>query len=121
MQSSVVLLSLSFWSSGVFLIRILNGYQIWNSGVWLTLLFALSLPLVYLSILSVQKIFRAIRREATPPTHYIIALVLILHAVALSLYPALYTLVSSPALSAAAWLLWFGGIAMLLGCASIEH
>lgn len=110
----VCLLSLSFWSSGVFLIRTLNAYQVWDSGLLRMLLFAFSIPLVYLSILSVQKMFRALGREVGTATQYIIALVLILHALALCLYPGLYTLVPSAALSAAAWLLWFGGNALLL-------
>lgn len=114
MHVAIVLLSLSFWSSGVFLIRILNAYQVREGGISRALLFAFSIPLVYLSILSVQKMFRAMGRVAGTATQYIIALVLILHALALCLYPGLYTLVSSPALSATAWLLWFGGTAIIL-------
>ena len=113
-QGIVGLLALSFWSSGVFLIRILNAYQVWNGGILLACLFVLSIPLIYLSIKSVQKMFRAIGKEAETSVYYIIALVLILHAVVLSLHPELYSLVWSPALAAAAWLLWFGGSALIM-------
>lgn len=110
----VLLFSLSFWSSGVFLIRILHTYHVWDGGIPLAFLFMLSIPLGYLSIMSVRSMWRVIGQEASTPTHYIIALVLLLHAAALSLYPGLYALVPSEALSAAAWLLWFGGSAMVI-------
>ena len=110
----VGLLSLSFWSSGVFLIRILNVYQVWSGGISLACLFVLSIPLIYLSIQSVQKVFKALGKPAETPIYYIIALVLILHAMVLGLHPELYSLVWSPALAATAWLLWFGGSALIV-------
>ena len=111
---SVVLFSLSFWSSGVFLIRALGSYDVWNSGIRLGTLFALSIPLVYISIASVKKIFARIGGEAAASVHYIIALVVLLHALVLSTYPGVYGFTPSPALAASSWLLWFGGVAMVV-------
>lgn len=114
LQVLIVLLSLSFWSSGVFLIRILHTYHVWDGGIPLVLLFVLSIPLVYLSIESTRAIFTRMGEEDTSPTSAIIALVVLIHALVLVMYPALYGFVPSPALAATAWLLWFGGSAMII-------
>jgi hypothetical protein len=110
----ITLLSLSFWSSGLFLIRVLTAYSVWDSGIRFTALFALSLPLIYISSVSVKRIFARMGSETAAPLNFIIALVIILHALVLSIYPALYGFAPSPALAAAAWLLWFGGAAMAI-------
>jgi hypothetical protein len=83
----------------------------WNNGFALVALFLLSIPLVYISIVSVKSIFAKMGKATAAPLEYIIAWVVVLHVLFLSLYPGVYGFAPSPTLTATAWLLWFGGIA----------
>jgi hypothetical protein len=107
-------LAFSFWSSGVMLIRVLGEYGIWNGGTSFWIFSALSVPLVWFSILGVKKMLGAIETDRNILILYIISLVVIAHAVFLSSYPRLYAFTESPPLEAAAWLMWFGGCSMLV-------
>jgi hypothetical protein len=109
--SIIALLSLSFWSSGVFLIRGLSGYGFLSSPLAILALFAASLPLAHVSIYAVRRMTDALYRNSSS---LILASVLLMHSLALVVTPSLYGLIPSSALSAAAWLLWFGGVATVL-------
>jgi hypothetical protein len=108
-----IFLIVSFWSSGVALIRLLISYQVWNSGALTALSFLLSIPLAILSVVSVKKLLTAMHLRHKRYINFIIAGVLVVHGVALSVYPAVYALVSSSSLLVAGWLLWFGGVVVV--------
>lgn len=110
----VTLLSLSFWSSGVMLIRFLDSLHVWSRpSLLLGLIYIISVPLIFFSIAGVQKIFIRSNRHASVVRH-IIGLVLTLHAVAITLQPSLYLFTPESTPYATAWLLWFGGVAIIL-------
>ncbi len=111
---TVILFVISFWSSGVLLIRTLDSYDAWSSVTGITLLFILSIPLVYVSILGVQKIFHASKDRGDSVVYDTLTGVLIVHAVALIFFPDLYSFDANTALSAVAWLLWFGGWTLII-------
>lgn len=113
-HAAVVLsFALSFWSSGVFFIRILGTYDIWGSSAYLSALYAFSIPLVYISIRAVKGLF-ASQAQAISVVVDTLASVLLVHALLLSTIPTIYALEPSSSLRAAAWLLWFGGLAVVL-------
>ncbi len=112
--ATVGILTLSFWSSGVFLIRALHSYDLWNSPVFLGILFTLSVPLVSLSIQSVRRILSSPSYGGESIVYNTLQYVLILHGLALGFIPNLYSFTPSGEISASAWLLWFGGIALAL-------
>jgi hypothetical protein len=113
----LIFLIVSFWSSGVMLIRLLSMYQVWGSSALTILLFLVSIPLVILSMVSVNKLLRVMQVDTKRHVYCILAGVLLVHGVLLSSYPEVYALTSSLSLSAAGWLLWFGGVAVLvIGC-----
>ena len=91
----IIISALSFWSSGVVLVRVLNSYNVWNGGILLASLFILSIPLVYFSIISVEKMFRALHVDPNSSITYIIALVVLIHALMLSTYPSVYSFTRS--------------------------
>lgn len=110
----VTLLTLSFWSSGVMLIRFLDSLQAWSRpSLLLGLIYLISVPLIFFSIAGVQKIFVRSSRHASA-VRQITGLVLTLHAVVITLQPSLYLFTPESAPYATAWLLWFGGIAIVL-------
>lgn len=115
MNTRVVTLffTLSFWSSGVALIRVLSAYQAWQSSGWLTILFLATVPLVWMSVVGMRRVYLRWYTDTTPPLSLLVALVLLCHGLALSVYPALYGAGSDVAL-ASAWLLWFGGVALVI-------
>ncbi len=80
----------------------------------ISLLFAASIPLAYLSILSVYKFFSRSNEEIYVLVKHTIAGVLLAHGVALTFLPAFYAFEASISLTAAAWLLWFGGLVVFL-------
>lgn len=111
----VVILALSFWSSGIVLIRFLHSLGVWTgSGSALPLVYAISVPIIYVSIRGVQNFFTRIFKTSTAAVYHITGLVLMLHACVISISPALYLLTPNPELFATAWLLWFGGIVLFL-------
>ena len=113
--SIVIALAISFWSSGVFLIRFLDLHTVWSPhNVQLWLVYGLSVPLIFISISSVQNLFTRLFKPHEGLIYQITGLVLILHALIIPLFPTLYFFTPSPALYAAAWLLWFGGITILI-------
>ncbi len=72
------------------------------------------MPLIFISIRGVQRIFTGLFQTQTKAVFYITGLVLILHALAITLTPSLYTFGPGSTLFATAWLLWFGGITIVL-------
>ena len=111
---TVTFFIISFWSSGVFLVRVLSSYDVWSSGSGTALLYLLSIPLVYVSILGIKKLYYSSKDRGDSIVYDTISGVLLLHAVTLTLFPYLYAVEASSALSAGAWLLWFGGWALIL-------
>ena len=110
----VTLLTLSFWSSGLMLIRFLDSLQAWSRpSLLLGIIYLLSVPLIFFSTVGVQKIFIRSSRHATV-VRQITGLVLTLHAVAITLQPSIYLFTPESTPYAIAWLLWFGGIAIML-------
>ena len=105
--AAVCILSVSFWSSGVVLIRALEAYELWRAP-YLAPLFLLSVPVVLASMYGTRRTARALRLQDDGILD-ILSSVLLLHAIALGFMPSLYALATSSELSAAAWLLWFGG------------
>ncbi len=110
-----ILLAISFWSSGVMLIRFLATQNIWSQGPQLWLVYGLSIPIIFVSIRGVQNIFVRFFVQQYPEAIYqITGLVLMAHALALTCIPTLYFFTPGTSLYATAWLLWFGGITILL-------
>ena len=64
--------------------------------------------------MSVRKLLSAKRDEGGTTILYTTAVILAAHAVALTAYPALHGLVSSEELNAAAWLLWFAAVVIMM-------
>ena len=111
----VIVLAISFWSSGVFLIRILNSLNIWSPhNVQLWLVYGFSVPLIFIAIGSVQNLFTRLFTQPTNAVYKITGLVLTIHALTITHFPVLYFFTPSPGLYATAWLLWFGGITILV-------
>ncbi len=102
-------LSLSFWSSGVFLVRALAAYDLWSSPLYVGIIFVTSLPLAYITIPGTKQLLQATHRTMLS----ILAAVMALHSLALTLSPQIYALHESAQLPATAWLLWFSGAALL--------
>jgi hypothetical protein len=97
------------------LIRFLDSLHVFtNSGVALLLVYAISVPVIYLSIRGVHNFFVRMFKINTTAVYQVTGLVLTLHALIISLFPTLYLFTPSSALFATAWLLWFGGVVLLL-------
>jgi hypothetical protein len=119
---AVIVAALSFWSSGVMLIRFLDTFHLWShSFLLLGFIYIFSVPVIYVAIRGTKNLFRLFFIQTRGVVYYITSLVFILHALFISLYPSLYQFNTSPALYATAWLLWFGGITMFLGTNYDEH
>lgn len=111
----ILVSALSFWSSGVMLIRFLGSVGVWShGGVGLGLVYALSVPLIFISISGVHNLFTRLTRGHTTAVFQITGLVLMMHALVTTLVPTLYRFTSTSGLYATAWLLWFGGVTILL-------
>lgn len=112
--ATVAAFSVSFWSSGVFFIRALHNYELWSSPVFLLAFFAFSIPLVAISIQGVRRIVSPVTNRGEAVVYQTLQCVLLMHSVALGFFPSLYSFIPSGEISATAWLLWFGGIALAL-------
>lgn len=109
--ATVSALTLSFWSSGVVLIRMLHSYELWSSPALLGTMFVLSVPMVSMSIYGVRSMFSTSGDNAL--VYDTLQGVLLMHGVALGFFAKMYSFMPSGEISAAAWLLWFGGIAVV--------
>ncbi len=107
-------LAVSFWASGVGLIRLISSLQLWG-GTGSAVLFTLSIPTAWLCILSVRRLAGLAPAQVLTGTALITAVVGLLDGLAITWWPALY---GGPALLAAAWLLWFVGA--VLGVAVMQ-
>lgn len=103
--------ALSFWSSGVALIRVLEHYGVWQDTLLVGAMFVVTIALVYVSVKAMRRIYARWYTETTTPLSLLVATVLIIHGLAISVYPALYG--APVSLLEGAWLLWFGGWALL--------
>lgn len=111
----IIVLALSFWSSGIMLIRFLGTFNTWSLGPQLYFVYGLSVPIIFVSIRGVQNLFVRLYKEKCPAAIYqITGIVLMMHALLISLVPALYSFTPTTGLYATAWLLWFGGVTILL-------
>lgn len=111
----VILFAVSFWSSGVMLIRFLGSVNTWSTeSVLLPLVYGLSVPIIFFCIRSVESFFTRLYPDRTGAVYHITGLVLVVHAAVGTLFPSLYMFTAGPTLHAIAWLLWFGGITILL-------
>lgn len=107
-------LAVSFWASGVGLIRLISWQELWG-GLANAVLFVLSIPTAWLCIVSVRRLAGLAPAQVLTGTALITAVVALLDGVAMTWWPALY---GGPALLAAAWLLWFVGA--VLGVAVMQ-
>lgn len=107
-------LAISFWASGVGLIRLISWQELWG-GLANAVLFVLSIPTAWLCIVSVRRLAGLAPAQVLTGTALITAVVALLDGVAMTWWPALY---GGPALLAAAWLLWFVGA--VLGVAVMQ-
>ena len=107
-------LAVSFWASGVGLIRLISWQELWG-GLANAVLFVLSIPTAWLCIVSVRRLAGLAPAQVLTGTALITAVVALLDGVAMTWWPALY---GGPALLAAAWLLWFVGA--VLGLAVMQ-
>jgi hypothetical protein len=78
------------------------------------MVYGLSVPIIFVCIRSVHTLFVRLYGKQTHAVYHITGLVLVCHAVVSTIYPSLYNLTVGPTLYAMAWLLWFGGIVILL-------
>ena len=101
-------LAISFWASGVGLIRLISSLELWG-GTGSAIIFVLSIPVAWLCIVSVRRLVGLAPAQVLTGTALITAVVTLLDGVALTWWPALY---GFPSLLAAAWLLWFAGAVM---------
>ena len=102
---SIVLLCLSFWSSGVFLIRFMSDYRLW-SGWTEVLLFVVSPVVATVCIVAVRRALTLTSDTFVPTIVLITGLVVGLHGLVLILFPALYG-DRSYLLPSVIWLVWF--------------
>lgn len=105
--------ALSFWSSGVILIRLFSTYHLLQNGFALGAIFLLTIPIVYGSVSTTSNILARAQRDSAHSLLALVAIVLALHGTALSVYPRLYGFEGSSGLAAAAWLLWFAAITLV--------
>ena len=112
-QQLVILpLAISFWMSGVFLVRLLSSYGLW--GGWSgAVIFALSIPAAAISIRGVQMLLRLTPSEVLPTVALITALVAMLHGVAITYVASLYRAQGPELILASAWLVWFVGAVLI--------
>lgn len=117
----VSLLTLSFWSSGLFLIRILSNYDTWSSSFGVTLVFLVSLPLTYAAVLFVKKPFSHSPAFGSSVVYGTLAGVLLAHGLLLGFAPYLYAFSPSPTLMATAWIIWFSGVTLVVARSTDKH
>lgn len=108
----IIFFALSFWSSGVALIRLFSNSHVLENDLALASIFLLTVPIVYYSVVGMRKIAARAHQVIARALTMLVACVLALHGLALSAYPQLYGFSPTAALTAAAWLLWFGAIAL---------
>ena len=111
-QLTVLLLAGSFWLNGVFLIRLITEYSFWG-GFKSTIIFALSIPIIIFCISGISKLLRLTDQQFSPVIIVIVAIVALLHGVALTGYPSIYGSDTNALMLAAAWLIWFCGICLI--------
>ena len=109
---AIVGLAVSFWFNGVLLIRVITSHALWG-GIGSATIFALSVPIAVLSIAGVRKFLRLTPEQLSPSIILIVALVAMLHGVALTWTPTIYSATEAALLFAAAWLVWFSGAVLL--------
>lgn len=110
----VSLFTLSFWSSGLFLIRVLDTYTIWSSTLGAVVVFIVSMPLVYVTVFSVRKILAYYPDFGSSIVYGTLAGVLLMHGLLLGSAPQLYAFNPSPTLMATAWIIWFSGFTLVV-------
>ena len=105
-------ITISFWLSGVFLVRLISSYGLW--GGWSgALIFALSIPVAAVSIRGVQMLLHLPPSELLPTVALITALVGMLHGVAITYAASLYRAQGHDLTLASAWLVWFVGAVLI--------
>jgi hypothetical protein len=96
------------------LIRVLGTFGIWNGGGMYVVFLIVSIPLVFISIVSVDKMTARFETRAGSIISDTATGVLLVHALAIGLFPGVYAFASDPHLRATAWLLWFGGLVIVM-------
>ncbi|MCG3769224.1 MAG: hypothetical protein JW384_00345 [Nitrosomonadaceae bacterium] len=110
---TIALFSLSFWSSGVFLIRALTTYGAWDESIHFAGLCIVSVPVAFLCVAGVRRMLVSFGTGAEHMLYAISGVVLLAHGCAIGFYPSLYGFVQDADLRVLAWLLWFGGVVVL--------
>ncbi len=109
---ALVLLSVSFWLNGVFLVRFFSSHGWWG-GYYGPILFLLSVPVAALCIGGVRRLLSLTHEEVLLAVVLITALVAFLHGAALLFTPMIYNSDPQSLLYASAWLIWFCGAVLL--------
>ena len=109
----VAFLVVSFWSSGVVLIRACDAYRLWDGGIGTIVVFIAAIPLVFGSVAGTKRLLRALHDSPEMILWYTVIGVVLVHAAVLTLSPQLYGFASSPGLVSVSWLLWFSGFCMI--------
>jgi hypothetical protein len=105
-------LAVGFWFNGVILIRLITSHALWG-GAGSATIFALSLPIATLSIVGVGKLLKLTREQLAPGIILIVAVVTLLHGIALTWIPSIYGTEGESLLFASSWLIWFCGAVLL--------
>ena len=110
-QVAIILLAGSFWLNGVFLIRLLTAYSLWG-GAKSAIIFAVSVPIIVLSIKGVRSLLRVTQEQFSPAILLIVGIVAVLHGGALTWTKNIYGSDSTSLMFASAWLVWFCGVVL---------
>jgi divalent metal cation (Fe/Co/Zn/Cd) transporter len=108
----ILLLSIAFWLNGIRIVGIMNYYSYWG-GIGSIIIFIVSFPVAYLAIKAVSKILKLTEKQVYPAIILIVAIVGLLHGIALTYKPEMYKATGDSLLFATAWIIWFCGATIL--------
>lgn len=109
-----VAIGLAFWFMGLLLIRLL-GSQLFQSGSWLALAFSLSIPIAWLTLISVKWILRKEYAALLPSMVLMTFTATALDSSLLTWYPELYSNQATVAHYSATWLMWTANLGLFFG------
>lgn len=107
----LVILVISFWYNGIFLITFITKNALW-AGLPLLGIFILSIPVAYFAISGVVALMKLRYEQTLATITFIVVLVSVLHALALLYVPTLYTLPAASPLPYI-WLMWFSSTVLV--------
>jgi Family of unknown function (DUF5367) len=102
------------WLIGVLFIRFAGTMFFVEGSLWLVGLYLLTVPVVWLTIVSIARIGKLSRLKTLMAIVIMNFTATLLDGVAIAWLPSIYGLQASSQLLAAAWLLWFVGVSLYL-------